>query len=203
VFNILQDDDYVRGAQSHSSWKKKEAGRKITERRFILRESGSAEFLPLKMEAVGFDKGKNMGIRAHHNFVANPEIVGYSIMARRIPCLCSGCLKSFQKSDKERYSNPCDDCNHWSMYLGWNDWTKINFQKGRDCDVNDLLGAQQWTLNKIGERMALQIVISKYGAYLVDDTMKYYLVQSSDPWDLWKQMEMWQERESGFANDCG
>ncbi len=31
--------------------------------------------------------------------------------------------------------------------------------------------------------MAEQIVISKYGAYLVDDAMKYYLVQwTSDPW---------------------
>jgi hypothetical protein len=34
------------------------------------------------MEAFGFDKGNNMGIGAHHNFVANPEIVGYSLMAR-------------------------------------------------------------------------------------------------------------------------
>jgi hypothetical protein len=42
-FNILQDNDYVRGAQSHSSWKKKESGCKITERRFILQETGSAE----------------------------------------------------------------------------------------------------------------------------------------------------------------
>jgi hypothetical protein len=69
------------------------------------------------------------------------------------------------------------------MYLGWNDWTKINFRKGRDCDIDDLLGAQQWTLNKIWERMAEEIVIGKYGAYLVDDDMKYYLVQwTSDPW---------------------
>ncbi len=45
------------------------------------------------------------------------------------------------------------------------------------------MGEQQWTLNKIGERMAEQIVISKYGAYLADDAMKYYLVQwMSDPW---------------------
>ncbi len=55
VFNILQDDDYVQGARSHSSRKKKEAGRIITERRFILQEVGGAEFLPLKMDAVGFD----------------------------------------------------------------------------------------------------------------------------------------------------
>ncbi len=89
VYNILQDDDYVRGAISHSSWKKK-AGRIITEHQFILQEEGSAEFLPLKMEAVGFNKGESMGIQAHHNFVANSAIVGYSMMARRIPCLCPG-----------------------------------------------------------------------------------------------------------------
>jgi hypothetical protein len=49
--------------------------------------------------------------------------------------------------------------------------------------MDELVGAQEWTLNKIGERMAEQIVISKYGAYLVDDKMKYYLVQwTSNPW---------------------
>ncbi len=62
VFNIVQDDDYVRGARSHSSRKKKESGCIITKRRFILQEPGNSELLPLKMDAVGFDKGKNMGI---------------------------------------------------------------------------------------------------------------------------------------------
>jgi hypothetical protein len=103
VFNILQDDDYVRGKQSHSCWKKKEERHIITERQFILQEFGSAEFLPLKMEAVRFDKGQNMGICAH-NFAAGPEIVGYSVMARQIPCLCPGCLQRFQKPVPERYS---------------------------------------------------------------------------------------------------
>jgi hypothetical protein len=32
VFNILQDDDYIRGARSHSRWKKKEERRIISER---------------------------------------------------------------------------------------------------------------------------------------------------------------------------
>ncbi len=82
VFNILQDDDYVHGARSHSSWKKKECGHIITERRFILQDTGSAKLLPLKMDAIGFDKGKNNGLRAHHNFVADPEIIGYLVMAR-------------------------------------------------------------------------------------------------------------------------
>ncbi len=121
VYNVLQDDDYVQGARSHSSWKKKEAGHIITEHQFILQEVGSAEFLLLKMEAVGFGKGKNMGIWAHHNFVANPDIVGYSMMARQIPCLWPQCLQKFQKPITERYSNPCNDCKYWSMYLSWND----------------------------------------------------------------------------------
>ena len=185
VCNILHDDDYVRGARSHSSRKKKEAGRLITERRFIVRERGDTEFLPLKMEAMGFGTGKNMGIRTHHNFVADPEIVGYSVMARRVPCLCHGCLQRFQKPIGERYSNPCNDCKYWTMYLGWNDWRKINFRKKKDCDVDEHERAQQWTLNQIGERMAELIEISQYGAYLVDDRMKYYLVQwTLDPWKV-------------------
>jgi hypothetical protein len=183
VLNILQDDDYIRGAHSHSCWKKKEERHIVSELRFILREVGCAEFLPLKMEAVGFDKGKNMGLRAHHNFVFDPEILGYSVMARQIPCLCPGCLQRFQKPVGKRYSNPCNDCKYWSMYIGWNDWTRVNFRKGRDCDVDDLVGAQQWTLNNIGKRMAEQIAIGKYGAYLVDDAMKYSFVQwTLDPW---------------------
>jgi hypothetical protein len=97
VYNILQDDDYVQGTISHYSQKKKNAGRIITEHQFILQEQGSAEFPPLKMEAVGFYKGKNMGIQAHHNFVTNPEIVGYSVMARQIPYLCPGFCRGSKK----------------------------------------------------------------------------------------------------------
>ncbi len=72
------------------------------------------------MEAIGFGKGKNMGMRAHHNFVADPDIVGYSVMVRQIPCLCPGFLQRFQKPVGARYSNPCNDCKYWPMYLGWN-----------------------------------------------------------------------------------
>ncbi len=87
-----------------------------------MRERSDTEFLTLKMEVMGFGTGKkNMCIRSHHNFVADPEIVGYSLMARRIPCLCHGCLLRFQKSIGERYSNTCNDCKYWTMYLGRND----------------------------------------------------------------------------------
>ena len=154
VYNILQDEDYVRGARSHSCRTKKEEQRVISEWRGILRLPGSAKFLTLKMGAKGFDKGKNMGLRAHHNFVADPEIVGWKVMARRIPCLCEGCSSRFQSPVHQRYLNPCDNCKYWPMYLGWNDWTEISFEKGKDCDIDNIMGAQQWTLNQIGERMA-------------------------------------------------
>ena len=93
----------------------------------MLRQNGNTEFLTLKMEAVGFKKGTNMGLRAHHNFVADPEVAGYSVMVRRIPCLCPGCLQRFKKHVSERYANPCDDCKYWKIYQGWNDWRKVNF----------------------------------------------------------------------------
>ena len=107
------DEDYVRGARSHSSCKAKESGRLISECQFILRQSESTEFLTMKMEAVGFQKGKNMGLGAHHNFVADPEVAGCSVMVRRVPCLCPGCLQRFKKQVSERYENPCDDCKYW------------------------------------------------------------------------------------------
>jgi hypothetical protein len=51
--------------------------------------------LGVKMEADGFEKGKHMGLQTHDNFVADPEITGYTIMLRRIPCLCHGCRERF------------------------------------------------------------------------------------------------------------
>jgi hypothetical protein len=69
VCNILQGNDYVRGARSHSSWKERDTGCLITECRFILQEQGDAKFLPLKMEAMGFGKGKNMGIHTHRRLL--------------------------------------------------------------------------------------------------------------------------------------
>jgi len=83
--------------------------------------------LTLKMEAVGFKKRTNMGFRAHYNFVADPEVAEYSVMVRRIPCFCPGCLQRFKKYVSERYANHCNDCKYWQIYQGWNDWRKVNF----------------------------------------------------------------------------
>jgi hypothetical protein len=182
VHNILQDEDYVRGACSYSNRNKKDKQRLISERRTIVREMRSSEFLTLKMQATGFEVGKNMGLRAHHNVVADPEVPGLCVMVRRIPCLCPGCSLRFKKPVSERYTNPCDDSKYWQIYLGWNDWRKIEFNRG-NCDMDDIVGAQQWTLSNIGARMAEKITVGKYGVYLVDDEMKYYLVQwTSNPW---------------------
>ena len=62
VYNILQDKDYVQGAKSHAARKKRDGNQFLTERCFILQEQGQAEFLQLKMEAIGFGKGTNMGL---------------------------------------------------------------------------------------------------------------------------------------------
>ena len=64
----------------------------IEERRFLIREAGSA-WVNLKLKAKGFEqapgyqKGPNMGLKAYFCFVADPEY-GTKIMACRIPCLC-------------------------------------------------------------------------------------------------------------------
>jgi hypothetical protein len=59
----------------------------------------------------------------------------------------------------------------------------VAFHKGKDCNINELVFVQQWTLNKIGARMAEKIVQGKFGAYFVDDVIKYYLARwTSDPW---------------------
>jgi hypothetical protein len=110
--------------------------------------------------------------------IADPEIPGYTVMSRRIPCLCQGCRERFNKPIGERYQNPCNDCNYFAVYEGFNNWKKISLMERRDCDPDDMVMAQEWTLKKIGERMAKDILEGGCGAYLVDDAhIKYYLVQ--------------------------
>jgi hypothetical protein len=73
---------------------------------------------------------------------------------------------------------PCDDCNFFGVYKGYNDWKKISLKERKDCDPDNILLAQEWTLKKIGERMAEKNIDGRYRAYLVDDAhIKYYLVQ--------------------------
>jgi hypothetical protein len=43
--------------------------------------------------------------------------------------------------------------------------------------LNDVVSAKEWTLKSIGGRMAKQIRIGAYKAYLVDDRIRYYLVR--------------------------
>ena len=56
----------------------------------------------------------------------------------------------------------------------------------KNYDQEDIVMAQEWTLMKIGERMAAKIIIGQYGAYLADDAhLKYYLVQwTAKPWKV-------------------
>jgi hypothetical protein len=79
-------------------------------------------------------------------------------MSRRIPCLCQGCMERFNKPIGERYQNPCDDCIYFGVYEGYNDWKKISLRERKDCDQNNIVMAQEWTLKKIGERMAKDVV---------------------------------------------
>jgi hypothetical protein len=90
VQHILQDCDYVKCACRNSAREKKDSKNVIFELRFLLRERGEAKMMGMKMEAIGFGKRKYMGLRAHHNFVADPDIPGYIVMARQMPCLCNG-----------------------------------------------------------------------------------------------------------------
>ncbi len=127
VYSIFHDKDYLCGARSHSARAKRDRARLISEQRFLLRKRGDCTILGMKMEAVSFGKGKHMGLRAHHNFVADPEIAGYVVMARRIPYLCAGCSLRLKMPIGDRYVNPCNNCEYYSMFNGWNDWSRITF----------------------------------------------------------------------------
>ena len=181
VCEILNDKDHVQGAISHSARKKRNENKLIQDRRFYIRERGTTEFLNLKMQAMEFGKGKHMGLRGYHNFVADPKIPGYVVMARRIPCLCGGCKARMKLHIDLRYKNPCNDCLYYPMYQGLNDWIKVSFRAGKDGDDDKVVMANEWTLQHIGKRMSEMISVGRIGAYLVDDRIKYYLVKWTSP----------------------
>ena len=135
-----------------------------------------------------------MGIRAHSNFVADPEIAGYAVMARRNPCFCGPCKERFKKPVGERYKNPCDDCEYWEMYRGLNDWRKITFEPATNCDGDEMIDSLAFTLRGLGERMKNRIVEAGFGAYHADGKYSYYLVQWTEkPWQI----------ESDCVKKCG
>jgi hypothetical protein len=115
VQHILQDCDYVKGACRNSARQKKDSKNIIFELRFLLRERGEAKMMGMKIEAIGFGKRKYMGLWAHHNFVVDPDIPEYTVMARQMPCLCNGCQSRLKKHVDERYLNPCDDCQYYHL----------------------------------------------------------------------------------------
>ncbi len=47
---------------------------------------------------------------------------------------------------------------YFGVYEGYNDWKKILLRERKDCDQDDIVMAQEWTLKKIGERMAVKII---------------------------------------------
>ena len=69
------------------------------------------------------------------------------------------------------------------MYQGLNDRIQISFCPGKEGGADEVITANEWTLNQIGERMLEVISVGKVGAYLVDDKIKYYFVKwTSLPW---------------------
>ena len=83
VCRILNDKDYVHGAISKTSREKRLATKLISERIFIPRKRGAyVHMLRVKMDADGFEKGMHMGLQAHHNVLADPEIPGYTIILK-------------------------------------------------------------------------------------------------------------------------
>ena len=67
------------------------------------------------------------------------------------------------------------------MYQGTNDWIKVSFRASRDGDDDKVVMANEWTLQKIGKCMSKMISVGRIGVYLVDDRIKYYLVQWTSP----------------------
>ncbi len=51
------------------------------------------------------------------------------------------------------------------IYNGLNDWLRIPFPPSRDSGTDELVKAQEWTLQQFGERMSAQFTIGNYGAY--------------------------------------
>ena len=106
-------------------------------------------------------------------------------MARRIPCFCRLCKDRFKKPVRERYQNPCNDCDFWEMYKGFNDWKEISFERTAKCDGDELIDSHAFTLRGIGQRMKNCIVNDGFGAYHADGKYSYFLVKwAEEPWQI-------------------
>ena len=71
VWSVLDVDEFRFGTCSQS-FRRRESSRVIQERIFLIRERGQA-WINIRMQAIGFDSGEHMELRAHHCFVADPD----------------------------------------------------------------------------------------------------------------------------------
>ena len=174
VYDILSDPN--------RTFKNSTQKRKFKERRYQLRPVLSPRSHKLKMTAVGFPKGPRSGIGSHYCFMADPDL-GLQIACRRFFCGCQGCENRLNKPTwQERYNGPWKECKFWEVFKideehGWNDVSIISFEPARGCDEEEYTNVLAATLNDLGRQMSLSVVDGNYGAYGVDDKIKYYLVK--------------------------
>ena len=185
-YEILNDPDRKNGARSNAHRSK---NRKIDERRCFKRKEGAASGDGLKYVCMGFAPGEYNGLRSHYNIRADPELLGREkplvIAMRRFPCCCEGCLVKLQEPIETRYSGPSNACIYWEVFKmtcgtkGYNDWKLVTLApKKKVFKEEHRLARLDVTMNGVGKRMASQVKVGGFGAYVVDDERyDYYIVR--------------------------
>ena len=199
-FEILSNPDRRYGAKSHRDRSK---NRYFDERRYLRRNIGAASGEGLKYVLKGFQSGEHNGVRAHYNFRADPELLGSDkqicIAVRRFACYCAGCKEKLSQPISCRYSGASKTCIYWDVFKipdkeeGYNDWKIIDIvPRKKGFNEDDRVARLEVTMMGVGKRMADQVAIGNYGAYIVDDDRyDYYIVK-------WTEMARKAERDERF-----
>ena len=115
----------------------------MRERFYHVQDPKQVRFSNISKGTKGWIRIKNQkgnGIRHHHNFRADPVLgVGF-IAARRIPCMCEGCLQQLQKpwlKNKSFYEQPRYEpnnlqCSLWPTLGPLNNWRLISITDNND-----------------------------------------------------------------------
>ena len=150
-----------------------------------MRPVGVASGLGLKHICEGFEKGD--GIRSNYHIRADPELIEKGnrpgvIAMRRFPCFCKPCLDKMKEPIESRYTGTNNNCEYRDIFnksdgTSYNDWKLIKLSpKPKQYREEDDLAQLEVTVRGIGIRMAGQMYVGGFGAYITDDERYDYYI---------------------------
>ena len=133
--------------------------------------------LNTQFQAVGFDKGTQNGIGAHHHFIGDWRLGVGRVAARRIPCYCVACRQQLRQPwvdtiddplEQPRFQTP-EECLKKDIMGIFNDWKTLSFKAKSGVEKEETEQVFDWVLDSYEMKVASVIEVDKFGAHLADD----------------------------------